>query len=112
MSESLYLQAEVTSDRLSRSDWIRLVWGFAWRGLCFVVGCGVAGFVIGSTLGFAVGFFATVIRIPRDTYELPLRLFSGVLALVIGLWLYTFYIRWLLRSHFGSLRLALVRVSA
>ena len=47
------LQGEVNPDRLSRSDWFHLVWGFLWRGVLFVVASGLAGFVLGFVVGCA-----------------------------------------------------------
>jgi ABC-type amino acid transport system permease subunit len=101
--------AEVSEDQLTRGDWLQLVWGFFWRGLVFTVASVLVSAVIGFLVGFLVGMVCSALGVPPETYLLPLKVFNGLLGFAVGVWLLMFYLRWLLRSRFGSLRLALVR---
>jgi ABC-type nickel/cobalt efflux system permease component RcnA len=112
MTVETRLPSEVSPTELSRSEWIGVIWGFAWRGVAFTVASTLAGGVAGAVLGFIVGLVCTAMGIPAESWTPPLRVAGFVVGLVIGLWLLTFYIRWLLRSRFGSLRLALIRTPA
>jgi hypothetical protein len=103
---------EVRLAELLRSDWMRLVWGFVWRGACVAVLSGVGGATVGFVVGFFAGGIAAMMGIPPEQYALPLQVGSVLVALAAAVWLLSFYVRWLLRARFGSLRLALVHASA
>jgi hypothetical protein len=95
----------------TRSDWMQVLWGFWWRGVCFAISAGIAGFIIGCILGILVGIAMAILGIPRELYTTPLQVTGFILGLGIGFYLLRFYIRWLVKARFGSLQLVFVRTA-
>ena len=101
---------EVSYVHLGRSEWFKLLWGFLWRGVCISAGSALTGIVAGFLIGALCGVAASATGVPVADYSLHMRILGGLVGAAIGVWFLTFFIRWLLRARFGSLRLALIRV--
>jgi ABC-type amino acid transport system permease subunit len=102
---------EVSASSISQREWLSLAWGFFWRGLCFTVASGLLGGLAGGILGFVVGLVTVAAGGSAEDIRGPLQGVAALLGFGIGFYLLRYYIRWLLRARFGSLRLALVRPS-
>lgn len=109
MASAMNVIGEVKPTDLLRSDWLRLLWGILWRGVCLAALSGLGGALAGALVGFVVGALAAAAGFAPEEYAVSLQILAGLLGLAISCWSLTLYIRWLLRARFGSLRLALVR---
>ena len=107
-------ETEVTASQLSKGDWLRLFWGFFWRGIIYMLASGIVGGLAGAILGVAtaVVVYLSGASPPPELTTLYLQVAGGLLGVVVAVLLFTVYIRWLLRARFGSLRLVLVRIAA
>ena len=94
---------------LDRSEWLRLYWGFVWRGACVGVLATLTRTATGFVLGFTAAALVTAAGVCPEPYRVPVVIASGILGLAMGLVFAAFYIRWLFRARFRSLRLALVK---
>jgi len=112
MSENPTVPAEVVPEQFSRGDWSSLIWGLWWRGFVFMLAIALAGGLVGALIGVGFGVAGTVAKIPLERIMLPAQIFSALVGLAIAIWSYRFYVTWILRARYGSLRLAVVRVNA
>jgi len=112
MNEEATLPAEVSLHELSRGDWRSLIWGVWWRGFVFLLATTLAGALVGAVIGVGFGIAAAVAKAPVNAYTIPLQICCVVAGLALAIWSYRFYITWVVRARYGSLRLALVRVDA
>jgi predicted membrane-bound spermidine synthase len=103
---------EVSISSVTQGEWWSLAWGFFWRGVCFGVASGLVGGVIGGILGAIVGLITAMVGGSIEDIRGPLGVGGFLLGLGIGFYLFRYYIRWVLRARFGSLRLVLVRASS
>src|SRR5438552_10908153 len=103
-------KAQVSPKELSLHDWLRLWWGFAWRGIMIIAGsalsAGAAGFVTGGVIGLVL----VMCGLGVAPFKLPMQILGAGLGLVIGFAFFILWFEWILRSHFGGLCLVLVRV--
>jgi hypothetical protein len=111
MTGAIGIAGEVSVASLDRSDWIRLVWGFFWRGLCLTLASSLGGLVAGFAIGFCGGLVAQAAGVAIADYGVHLRTAAALVGLAIGLGFFAIYVRWILRARFGSLRLALIRTA-
>jgi hypothetical protein len=109
MNDEAAIPAEVSLQQLSRKDWAHLIWGIWWRGFVFLLVRTLVGGVVGGVIGAVFGIVAGVSGTPIESNQLPLQITCVVVALPLAYWGYRFYVRWILRARYGSLRLALVR---
>lgn len=107
-------ETEISASQLSKGDWMRLFWGFFWRGMLYMLASGIVGGLAGALLGIAtaVVVYLSGASPPPEVRTLYLLVAGGLLGLLVGVLLFTVYIRWLLRARFRGLRLALVRIAA
>ena len=103
---------DVSVSSVTQGEWLTLAWGFVWRGVCFTVASSLVGGLAGGILGFVVGVGTVATGGSVEDIEGPLRVAGFLIGLGLGFYLLRYYIRWLLRARFGSLRLALVRESS
>ena len=103
------VSGEVLFADLDRNDLLRLLWGFAWRGVCFTLITAALGFVLGAVLGFVGTIAARIAGLTRDTYGMPLQIVCSFTGFALGLWALRYYLGWILRARFGTLRFALIR---
>jgi len=101
---------EVPASSVKNGEWFHLAWGFFWRGICFTIASGVVSAIVGGMLGFVVGFIVGP-GARLEEIRVPLMVAGGLIGLVLGLFLFRYYIRWMLRARFGSLRFAMLRSS-
>ncbi len=101
--------ARVNPKELTLPDWLRLWWGFAWRGLLIMAVSFLAGGALGFLTGVVIGLVLVMCGLDIAPFKLPMQLFGGCLGIVIGIGFFTVWFKWILRSRFGGLRLVLVR---
>jgi ABC-type amino acid transport system permease subunit len=109
MADSNGVTRVIRADELMLSERVRLVWGFFWRGIVYVLASAVCGGLAGGIVGAVIGLIAASSGTPIADIQLGVSIVGGTLGAAISLFLYWFYIRWLLRARFGSLMLQLVR---
>ena len=110
MTSSIDLEVSVSS--VTSREWFSLAWGFVWRAMGFAVASGLVGGLAGGILGFVLGLVMFATGVSVEDAQGPLVVAGFLLGLGMGFYLFRYYIRWLLRARFGSLRLALVRLSS
>ena len=103
---------EVSVSSVTQREWLSLFWGFWWRGVCYAVASGLVGGLVGGILGFVVGIMTAVTGGSIEDVRGLLQVGGLLIGTGIAFYLFRYYIRWLLRARFGSLRLALVRPSS
>src|SRR3972149_882107 len=104
-------ETEVAGSQLSMGDWLRVCWGFFWRGLIYILAITIVAGLAGALIGAAIAVVAKVFgaSVPSG---LVLQVVGGSIGLVVSVFGFTVYLRWLLRARFGSLRFALIRTHA
>ena len=102
----------VTTTQLRSNEWLRLMWGFFWRGVAFTVasalGGGIVGGVVGAVVGLVMGFAGATLEQIRAIISIV----GMVLGLGVGFFMLRWYIAWLLGGRYGNLRLQIVRLGS
>ena len=96
MTSATPLVSEVSVDQLSRNEWITVMWGFAWRGIVATLLSGVVGAALGFVIGFLFSMISSGLGMRPDALETPLHVTTAIVGLLVGLYFFLFYLRWLL----------------
>ncbi len=99
-------------DTLDANAWMQLMLGFFWRGIVYTLGCIVAGALVGGIAGGIIGVVLGILGTGLDDITAITGTVGFVLGLAVSLVGLKYYIRWLLRARFGTLRLVVVRDEA
>ena len=104
-------ETEVAGSQLSMGDWLRVFWGFFWRGVIYILAIAIVAGLAGALLGVVIAVVAKIFGASVPSAPI-LQVVGGLTGLVVSVLGFTVYLRWLLRARFGSLRFALVRTHA
>lgn len=109
MSESSPTQQQLrTFSQTSRDQQLAIYWGFLWRGLIMnlavLVVSFVSSFIVAAIMTFFRGFFGS----PYEGFFLSDLVVSMLVGLGLGAYSLFLWMKWVFKSRFGSLRLAVV----
>ncbi len=106
---------EISVSQLTGGQWRTIYWGFWWRSFCVLV----AIVLLVSAIYISVTFLTIITTRTLIAYKvLPyvktktaltvIKIISGISGIPVGIYLGYYYIKWILESHYGSLRLAII----
>lgn len=102
----------VDPSNLGVAAWAHLIFGFLWRGIVYTIACMIVGAIVGGIAGGILGIVMGAGGADMAGIQSITGWVGGALGFAVGILGLKFYIQWLLRAHFGTLRLSLVRADA
>jgi hypothetical protein len=101
----------VVFDELVSSDRFRVFWGFLWRALLITVASTLGGAITGFVLGLVLGVVGDALGWSADSVRTGASILGGLGGLVVGLFFFWLYIKWLFGAKWSGYQLRLVRTA-
>lgn len=96
-------------ENITPGQWVILVWGFAWRGVCISSLALIFSYLSGGMVGLLGTIIARSLNVESEAYLPILHNVSITLGMFISIGSFILYVQWLVRSRFGNLKLAVTK---
>ena len=102
---------EVHYSDLTKKEWRQIIIGVWWRSAILVVLSLITAIIAGGLIGIAIGIFTAIIGLPKGSGKTFNILLGGISGVIVGVGYLHYWLRWILRSKYGSLRLSIIRIT-
>jgi hypothetical protein len=109
MENTQRTSSEVTIGQLTRAELLRLFWGVVWRNWVMTLSALVLTFIVAFIVGAVLGLIVTASGQSIDELKLLFQAIGFAIGLAMTTIFILFWLLWILRSRYGTVRIALMR---